>query len=72
MAKMDVKQAYRNIPVHPADSLLLGIKWADKIYVDMALPFGLRSVPLIFSAVADGLQWAMQERSVNMGQTLRG
>ena len=64
MAKMDVKQAYRNIPVHPADSLLLGMKWADKIYVDRALPFGLRSAPLIFSAVAGGLQWAMEERCV--------
>ena len=64
IAKMDIKQAYRNIPVHPADSLLLGMKWADKIYVDRVLPFGLRSAPLIFSAVADGLQWAMEERGV--------
>ena len=57
MAKMDVKHAYRNIPVQQADSRLLGMKWASK-----TLPFGLRSAPLIFSAVADALQWMMEMR----------
>ncbi len=27
MAKMDIKQAYRNIPVLPQDRLLLGMEW---------------------------------------------
>ena len=62
MAKMNVKHAYRNIPVHPADSRLLGMKWASKTYIDRVLPFGLRSAPLIFSAVADALQWMMEQR----------
>ncbi len=43
MAKMDVKQAYQNIPVHPLDRHLLGMNWAGKTYVDTTLPFGLRS-----------------------------
>ena len=61
MAKMDIKQAYRNIPVHPGDSLLLGMRWQGKTFVDRALPFGLRSAPLIFTAVADALQWIMEQ-----------
>ena len=59
LAKMDVKQAYRNIPVHPLDRHLLGMQWKGEVFVDMVLPFGLRSAPLLFTAVADALQWAM-------------
>lgn len=56
---MDVKQAYRNIPVHPQDRHLLGMQWKGEVFVDMVLPFGLRSAPLLFTAVADALQWVM-------------
>ena len=61
MAKLDLKSAaaYRMIPVNPADQPLLGIKWRGVIYLDQALPFGLRSAPKIFSAVADGLAWVL-------------
>ena len=62
MAKMDIKQAYRNIPVHPENQPLLGVKWTGEYLIDKALPFGLRSAPLIFTAVADVLQWMMQEK----------
>ena len=48
LAKMDIKQAYRNVPVHPQDRRLLGMFWKDTVYVDATLPFGLRSAPLIF------------------------
>ena len=50
MAKMDICQAYRNIPIHPCDRPLLGMKWKGEILLDAALPFGLRSAPLIFTA----------------------
>ncbi len=53
MAKMDIKQAYRQVPVHPQDRPLLGMLWNDKVYVDTTLPFGLRSAPLLFTAIAD-------------------
>ena len=31
----------------------------DQIFCDRVLPFGLRSAPIIFNAVADALAWAM-------------
>ncbi len=31
--------------------------WEDSLFVDTALPFGLRSAPKIFSAVADAVEW---------------
>ena len=63
-AKMDIRQAYRNIPVHPEDRILLGMAWEGSVYVDAALPFGLRSAPLIFSAVSDTLQWIVKKGGV--------
>ena len=38
MAKMDIRQAYRHIPVHPQDRFLLGMMWQGKVYVDTTLP----------------------------------
>ena len=45
MAKLDVESAYRIIPVHPTDRLLLGMVWKDKLYIDSALLLSLRSAP---------------------------
>ena len=59
MAKFDVEAAYRNIAIHPADRYLLGLKWRGQYYVDLTLPFGLRSAPYIFSAVADMVEWIL-------------
>ena len=64
MAKMDICQAYRNIPVAPEDRRVLGMLWQQQVYIDKVLPFGLRSAPIIFSAVADALLWIMHQRGV--------
>ena len=64
VAKLDVKSAYRLIPVHPHDRPLLGVRWKDQMYVDKMLPFGLRSAPKIFTAVADALEWCIRRRGV--------
>ena len=64
MAKMDIKSAYRLIPVHPSDRPLLGMRWRDRLFLDKTLPFGLRSAPKVFNAVADALQWVLQQRGV--------
>lgn len=57
LTKVDLENAYRMVPVHLDDRLLLGMEWKGQWYVDTALPFGLRSAPKIFSALADGLIW---------------
>jgi len=55
LVKTDIKEAYHMIPVHFQDHLLFGIQWNGSVHIDRMLPFSLRSVPKIFSAVADGL-----------------
>ena len=61
LAKVDIRSAYRMLPVHPDDRWLLGMKWEDSLYVDTTLPFGLRSAPKLFTAVADALQWIVEQ-----------
>ena len=46
MAKIDLKAAFRLIPVQAAD-------------VDTCLPFGLRSAPALFNHYAEALDWIM-------------
>ena len=65
MAKMDIESAYRMVPVHPSDRLMLGMQWKGGVFFDTRLPFGLRSAPKIFMAVADALQWIFQESGVS-------
>ncbi len=62
MAKLDLKDAYRVVPVHPHDRPLLGMQWKEGVFIDATLPFGLRSAPKLFSAVADGLMWMVHNQ----------
>ena len=64
IAKTDTESVFRIIPVHLVDILLLGVLWQGNCYVDHMLPFGLRSAPKIFNAVADALEWVCQQAGI--------
>ena len=64
LVKIDLKDAYRILPIHPDDRHLLGISWEDHLYVDLCLPLGFRSVPKIFTAFADVLAWVLHHCGV--------
>ena len=64
MAKIDIKSAYRIVPVHPVDRHLLATCWKGQLYVDGALPFGLRSAPKIFTALADAFKFIIKQHGV--------
>ena len=66
MWKGDVKEAYRLIPIHPEDTPLLGMRWERKTYLDLRLPFGFRSAPKVFTAVADAFQWVLLNNGVDV------
>ena len=65
LAKIDIKSAYRLVRVHSYDRPLLGFRWRGKVYLDAMLPFGLRSAPKVFNALADTLEWCFHYRGVN-------
>lgn len=60
MAKLDLKHAFRLCPVSPSDWDLLGMHWQGKFYVDLRLPFGLRSSPFLFNRLADAFEWILK------------
>ncbi len=64
LSKLELKGAYRMVPIHTDDQPLLGVTWQGAIYVDATLPFGLRSAPKSFSVVPNGITWAMIHRGV--------
>lgn len=61
LAKIDIKSAYRNVPIHPEDRWLMGMSWDGALYIDSTLPFGLRSAPKIFTALADAAEWIIKQ-----------
>ena len=64
MVKFDLKSAYRQVPAHPDDRWLLGMMWKGQLYVDTALPFGLRSAPVVFNSVVEALAYVMVQNGV--------
>ena len=65
IAKVDLRRAYRSVPVHPSNHDALGLKWkfqGDKhfIYlVDTRLPFGGRSAAGIFHRLTQSVKRMM-------------
>ena len=66
LAKLDIKSAFRLLPVHPADRHLLGMEWRNSIYLDTCLPFGLRSSPKLFNILADLLEWIASQKGISV------
>ena len=65
LAKLDLKQACRQVSIHPHDHHLFGISWEGNVFVDRAFTFGLRSAPKIFTVVSDVIAWAFHVRGIH-------
>jgi len=65
LTKIDIKNAFRLLPVHPADRHLLVMRWKQQLYIDTCLPFGLRSAPKLFNILADLLSWVLEQQGVS-------
>ena len=46
----------------------MGMKWEGDLFINTALPFGLRSAPKIFNAVADAVEWIVKQQGVDCVQ----
>ena len=64
LAKIDIKQAFKLIPVHPADCHLLGMEWENWVFIDGCLPFGLRSALKLFNVMAELLAGILRQQGV--------
>ena len=59
MGKIDLKNAFRQVPVRREDWHLLGIQWQGSWYVDKCLPFDLHSSPTLFDQLATAVEWIL-------------
>ena len=57
LCKLDIKHAYRLLPVRPDQWHHLCYMWQGNYYVDLVLPFGLRSSGAIFNHFASLVKW---------------
>ena len=62
LSKVDIKHAYRLLPVRPEDWPLLVYQWDGRYYVDLKLPFGGRSSASIFTSFADLVCWILTQK----------
>ncbi|XP_068721411.1 uncharacterized protein [Montipora capricornis] len=57
MAKTDIKNAFRIIPIRPEDYGLLGMQWRDLYYYDRCMPMGCSSSCLTFETFSTAVEW---------------
>jgi len=57
--KVDLKDAFRHVPVATRDTLLLTFSMDGVHYADCALNFGGASSPFLFNLFAEGLHWIL-------------
>lgn len=62
MGKMDIKSAFRLLPINPADFDLLGFKLGEQYFVDKCLPMGCAISCALFEKFSSILEWLVQER----------
>ena len=71
MAKIDLRHAYRSVPIHPSNFPATGLHWHfdgdDDVtyFYDTRLPFGAKSSPEIFHRLTQSVRRMMSRRGFN-------
>ena len=62
LAKTDIKNAFRIIPIHQSDHHLLGMKWRNLYYFDCCMPMGCSSSCKTFESFSTAVEWIAKEK----------
>ena len=62
LAKTDVKNAFRLIPINPCDCDLLGFCWEDSFYLDKCLPMRAIFSCKIWESFSTALEWIAKSK----------
>ena len=62
IAKADIKDAFRLIPINPQDYHLLGMTWNGQFYYDKVLPMGSAISCQTFERFSRAVQWILQQQ----------
>ena len=64
MIKLDLKDAYLQLPIHKEYQCLLQFRWEQKTYQFVCLPFGLISAPQVFTKVMKPVVGKLRQMSI--------
>jgi hypothetical protein len=64
MAKMDISNAFREVPIRKDRWENLSFEWKGKFYVDTRLPFGLSNAPEIFTRLTNLIRAMLNRRGI--------
>lgn len=62
LTKIDIKNAFRIIPIHPDDYGLLGMQWRGLYYYDRCMPMGCSSSCLTFETFSTAVEWVAHNK----------
>ena len=65
VGKVDLRDAYRIVPIHKDDWKYLGMRYKDKYLVDTTLPMGLGTPCKIFQMISDSLAWIFRQDHID-------
>ena len=60
--KRDLRKAYRQLPVDPADYHYLGYSWNNELYFDTVWTMGLRSAAMACQHTTSAVTWILSQR----------
>ena len=66
LAKIDLKDAYFLVPVHPSHQKFLQFQWQDILYEFQCLPFGLSCAPRTFTKLMKPVVALLRERGIRL------
>ena len=64
MFKVDLQRAFRNLQMDPADYSVLGLRWRNQTYVDVATAFGFRQGRASCQLCTDAVTYLMRTQNV--------
>ena len=70
MASIDLKEAYLQVPVHPASRHLLRFVFRDRVYLFKALCLGLSTAPQVFTRVMAPVSAILHSMGIRMRRYL--
>jgi len=66
MVKLDLKDAYLQVPIHQEHQSLLQFQWQGKTYQFVCLPFGLTSAPRVFTKVMKPVVGLLRQMGIRL------
>ena len=62
LAKTDIAEAYRIVPLHPDQYHLFGFRWKEQYFYDKCLPMGCSASCQIFETLSIALHWVANNK----------